>query len=172
MLEKLHTIASARGQLKRWMNLKSLYDLDERFRIMDRFELFSGAHASMPPVEELGDALQAADMAKLMNDELAELIGRYPDRFPAFVGALSFLDADLAIREVDRALQARRQGDSRSARMSAAGHSTIRRCLPIFDAIADSRRCDLAPSGSGTGSGLSDAGEVKVRNLVVLRLAL
>jgi len=35
---KLQTIGSATGPLKRWMSLKSLYDLDVRFEIMDRFE--------------------------------------------------------------------------------------------------------------------------------------
>jgi hypothetical protein len=70
--EKLQTIANASGPLKRWMNLKSLYDIDVRFRIMDGFEDYSQLLTpSMPPVEELGDVAHAADMAALMNDGLA-----------------------------------------------------------------------------------------------------
>ena len=135
--EKLHTIASASGPLKRWLNLKSLYDLDARFRIMDGFENYSQLLTpSMPPVEELGDALHAADMAKLMNDGLAELVGRYPDRFPAFVGAVSFLDADLATREIERALKLGAKG------FQICTHVRGRPLddpsfLPIFDAIAE-----------------------------------
>ena len=34
---RLQTLASAAGRLKRWMELRSLYDLDERFRVMDTF---------------------------------------------------------------------------------------------------------------------------------------
>ena len=57
--EKLQTIASASGPLKRWMNLKSLYDLDARFRIMDAFEDYSQLLTpSMPPVEELGEEVR------------------------------------------------------------------------------------------------------------------
>ena len=36
--EKLQTMASATGPLKRWLKLTSLYDLDHRFRLMDGFE--------------------------------------------------------------------------------------------------------------------------------------
>ena len=135
--EKLQTIASASGPLKRWMNLKSLYDLDARFRIMDRFEAYSQLLTpSMPPVEELGDIGQAADMAALMNDGLAELVGRYPDRFPAFVGAVSFLDADLATREIERALKLGAKG------FQICTHVRGRPLddpsfLPMFDAIAE-----------------------------------
>jgi hypothetical protein len=35
---KLQTIASAAGPLKRWMELTPLYDLEQRFRRMDRFD--------------------------------------------------------------------------------------------------------------------------------------
>jgi predicted TIM-barrel fold metal-dependent hydrolase len=135
--EKLQTIASASGPLKRWLNLKSLYDLDARFRIMDRFEDYSQLLTpSMPPVEELGDALHAAEMAKLMNDGLAELVGRYPARFPAFVGALSFLDADLATREIDRALKLGAKGFQICTHVSGRPLDDPS-FLPIFDAIAE-----------------------------------
>ena len=33
----LQTLASAAGPLKRWMELTSLYDLEQRFRLMDAF---------------------------------------------------------------------------------------------------------------------------------------
>lgn len=134
--EKLQGVVSASGPLKRWMNLKSLYDLDVRFRIMDRFENYSQLLTpSMPPVEELGDAAQAAALATMMNDGLAELVGRHPDRFPAFVGALSFLDADLATREIERAIRIGAKG------FQICTHVRGRPLddpafLPIFDAIA------------------------------------
>jgi aminocarboxymuconate-semialdehyde decarboxylase len=134
--QKLQSVATASGPLKRWMNLKSLYDLDARFRIMDRFENYSQLLTpSMPPVEELGDARQAADLAAMMNDGLAELAGRHPGRFPAFVGALSFLDADLATREVERAIGIGAKG------FQICTHVRGRPLddpafLPIFDAIA------------------------------------
>ncbi len=133
---KLQGLATATGPLKRWMNLTSLYDLDARLRLMDRFENYSQVLTpSMPPVEELGEAAQAADMAALMNDGLAELVSRHPERFPYFVGALSFLDADRAAREVTRAVKLGAKG------FQICTHVRGRPLddpafLPIFDAIA------------------------------------
>ncbi|MGE0062142.1 MAG: amidohydrolase family protein [Xanthobacteraceae bacterium] len=134
--QKLQGVASATGPLKRWMTLKSLYDLDVRFRIMDRFENYAQVLTpSMPPVEELGEADEAAALAMLMNNGLAELVARYPARFPYFVGALSFLDADLAQREIERALGLGAKG------FQICTHVRGRPLddpafLPIFDAIA------------------------------------
>ena len=135
--QKLQTVASASGPLKRWMSLKSLYDLDVRFDIMDRFEDYAQVLTpSMPPVEELGEAQEAADLAAMMNDGLADLVSRYPDRFPCFVGALSFLDARLARREIERATDLGAKG------FQICTHVRGRPLddpafLPIFDAIAE-----------------------------------
>lgn len=136
---KLQTVATASGPLKRWMNLKSLYDLDVRFRLMDRFPDYQQVLTpSMPPVEELGDAAQAADMATLMNDGLADLVQRHPERFPAWVGAVSFLDATLAQKEISRAVKNGAKG------FQICTHVRGRPLddpafLPIFDAIAAAR---------------------------------
>src|SRR5690349_11924204 len=81
--QRLQSVASASGPLKRWMSLASLHDLDERFRLMDQFDNYSQVLTpSMPPVEQLGDANEAANLAESMNDGLAELVSRYPERFP------------------------------------------------------------------------------------------
>ncbi len=102
--EKLQTLATASGPLKRWMNLRSLYDLDVRFRHMDQFEGYAQILTpSMPPLEDLGNVAEADGLSQLMNDGLADLVARYPARFPAWAGALSLLDPDLAVREVERA---------------------------------------------------------------------
>jgi predicted TIM-barrel fold metal-dependent hydrolase len=134
---KLQTIATATGPLKRWINLRSLYDLDVRFGIMDKFAGYSQLLTpSMPPVEELGNAAEAADLAKLMNDGLAELVGRYPDRFSAFIGALSFLDPDEAVREVSRAVALGARGFQICTHVRGKPLDDPS-FLPIFDAIAE-----------------------------------
>jgi predicted TIM-barrel fold metal-dependent hydrolase len=133
---KLQSVATATGPLKRWINLRSLYDLDVRFRIMDQFESYGQLLTpSMPPVEELGNAAEAADLAKLMNDGLADLVGRHPDRFPAFIGALSFLDPDEAVREVSRAIGLGARGFQICTHVRGKPLDDAN-FLPIFDAIA------------------------------------
>lgn len=85
--------------------LPTLFDLDYRFRIMDKFDdMMQVLTLSMPPIENIVDPPKAADLAKLANDEIAELVTKYPDRFAAAVAALPMNDIDAALKEVDRAV--------------------------------------------------------------------
>lgn len=86
-------------------SLPTLFDLDYRFKIMDKFEgLMQVLTISAPPVEMIADAKKAVELAKLANDEMAELVLKYPDRFVAAVGCLPMNDIDAALRETDRAI--------------------------------------------------------------------
>jgi predicted TIM-barrel fold metal-dependent hydrolase len=101
---RLQTMTSAAGPLRRWLELKPLYDLDHRFRLMDGFAGYRQLLTpSMPPIEDLADGLRAVELMRLMNDGLAELVQRHNDRFPAFAAALSLHDVDAAIAEIGRA---------------------------------------------------------------------
>src|ERR1700704_1382934 len=82
-----------------------LYDLDERFRIMDRFDGYvQGLTLSSPPIEAFGEPKVTRDLARLANEEMAELVRRYPDRFLGFAASLPMNDPDAAVREADRAI--------------------------------------------------------------------
>ena len=136
---RLQTMASAAGPLKRWMELTSLYDLDRRFRLMDTFPGYAQILTpSMPPIEDLADGAAAIDLMRLMNDGLADLVGKYPDRFPAFAGALSLLDPEAAIAEVDRAKALGAIGFQICTHMRGTPLDDPR-FLPLFDKIAQER---------------------------------
>lgn len=82
-----------------------LTDLDARWR---KIELY-GDYAqilvlAVPPIEEVGPPDVAAAFARIANDEMAELVQRFPDRFVGFAAALPLNDVDEAVRELDRAL--------------------------------------------------------------------
>ena len=82
-----------------------LVDLDERFRVMDRFEGYEQVLSlPTPPLEVMGSPAQAVDMARAANDGMAELVARHPRRFPAFVASLPYNDPDAAVREARRAV--------------------------------------------------------------------
>ena len=82
-----------------------LYDLDRRFSIMDRYEgLVQVIAPAWPAVEAIAVGKKACDLARLANDEMAALVAKYPDRFPAAVGCLPMSDIDAALRELDRAI--------------------------------------------------------------------
>lgn len=83
----------------------TVFDLEHRFRIMDKFEgLMQVLSIATPGVGEVADAAKAVDLAKLANDGLAELIVKYPDRFAAGIACLPLNNMDAALREVDRAI--------------------------------------------------------------------
>ena len=102
-------IAAASGPAsymqKRTAGVPCLYDLDERFRVMDRFEGYVQVLTlSSPPVEALGEPALTRDLARLANDEMADLVRRYPDRFLGFAASLPMNDPDAAVREAERAM--------------------------------------------------------------------
>jgi len=86
-------------------SIPTLYDLDYRFRIMDKFEgLVQVLTLAAPPVENISDPQKSLDLAKLANDEMAELVRKYPDRFVAAVACLPMNNIDAALDETDRAI--------------------------------------------------------------------
>ena len=85
--------------------LPTLYDLEHRFRIMDKFEgLMQVLTLSSPPVEQIVDPQKAVDLIRLGNDEMANLVLKYPDRFAAAVASLPVNNMDAALDELDRAI--------------------------------------------------------------------
>src|SRR3990170_7620287 len=82
-----------------------LFDLDHRFRIMDRYEgLVQVIAPAWPSVEEVAGPEKALDLAKLVNDEMAELVLKYPERFVAAVACLPMNNMEAALKEADRAI--------------------------------------------------------------------
>jgi uncharacterized protein len=95
---------SGKGISKRMRGIPCIYDLDERFRVMDRFKSHNYSQVlslGMPPLEALGDA--SVDLARAGNDGMAELVRDYPDRFVGFVASLPMNFPDQAVREAERA---------------------------------------------------------------------
>ena len=87
------------------MGRSVLTDLDLRFEIMDRFEgLAQVLTMAEPPVEQVTDSEKAVYLAKIANDELAELVAGNPDRFVSAAAVLPLNNMDAALKEVDRAI--------------------------------------------------------------------
>ena len=62
-----------------------LSNLDERFRIMDKYdEYVQVINMVSPSLESVVEPKEAVELAKLANDEMAELVAKYPDRFVAY----------------------------------------------------------------------------------------
>jgi predicted TIM-barrel fold metal-dependent hydrolase len=96
---------AARDIGKRMRGIPCIYDLDERFRVMDMFKDKNYRQIlslGMPPLEALGTPEQSSEYARLGNDGLAELVAKYPDRFAGYVASLPMNAPDAAVREAER----------------------------------------------------------------------
>jgi len=104
--EKLMTVAPDFKDVgKRSRGVPMLVNLDERFRVMDRFDGYEQVLSlPTPPLEVMASPAQATDLARAANDGMAELVARHPQRFPAFVASLPYNDPDAAVRETRRAI--------------------------------------------------------------------
>ncbi len=90
---------------KNVLEVPMLYDLELRFRVMDKHDgLMQVLTVSSPPVEYVAKPAKAVELAKLANDELAELVAKYPDRFAGAVACLPMNNMDAALKEADRAI--------------------------------------------------------------------
>ena len=91
---------------KRVRSVPMLMDLDERFRVMDRFEDYHQILSlASPPLEVLAGPEVTPELAKAANDGMAELVGRYPDRFPGFIASLPVNNPDATAEEIRRAME-------------------------------------------------------------------
>jgi predicted TIM-barrel fold metal-dependent hydrolase len=83
----------------------ALTDLDVRRRKLEPFGDYAQVLVlAVPPLEEVGPPTVAAELARLANDEMAELVQAHPDRFVGFAAALPWHDLDAAMVELDRAM--------------------------------------------------------------------
>ncbi len=82
-----------------------LTDLDARWRKIEPYGDYSQVLVlAVPPLEEVGPPKVAAKFARIANDEMAELVLRYPDRFAGFAAALPLNGTEESLLETDRAI--------------------------------------------------------------------
>src|SRR5436305_11042270 len=88
----------------RLRGVKKLFDLDLRFAEMDTLGDYRQiVSLPNPPLEEIAQGETALGLARVANDAMAELCAQHPERFPAFVAAVSLDDVDSALKEAERA---------------------------------------------------------------------
>jgi len=91
---------------KRVREVPALYDLNERFRAMDKFEDYAQIIClASPPIEMIGAPDLSPEMASIANDGMAEYVVKYPDRFPGFIASMPMNNPEAALEEIDRAIK-------------------------------------------------------------------
>ena len=86
--------------------MPALFDLDARFRAMDTAgdgyaQIINTAN---PPVEKIAGPADALELSRIANDEMAELVSRFPERFVGAAACIPMNDIDAALGELDRAI--------------------------------------------------------------------
>ena len=85
--------------------IPGLFDIEHRFRMMEGREGLQQVLTIVnPPLETVVSPQDAVDLAKLANDEMAELIVKYPERFIAGVACLPMNNIEQALKEAERAM--------------------------------------------------------------------
>ena len=84
---------------------RAIIDIDVRLRLMDRYpDVVHVLTIAQPALESLVTAKEAVELARIANDELAEIVDSYPDKFVGAVACLPMNDIDAALEEADRAI--------------------------------------------------------------------
>jgi len=122
---------------KRVRGVPMLTDLDIRFRVMDTFDGYEQILSiATPPIEVYASPTDAVDLAKRANDGMAQLVRRYPDRFPSFLAALPMNAPDDAVREIHRAIKDLGACGIQIFSNVAGKPLVLPEFLPIFEAMA------------------------------------
>ncbi|HME43331.1 MAG TPA: amidohydrolase family protein [Syntrophorhabdales bacterium] len=104
--EGLHKKMPGAWQLKLMEAYPALFDMDARFKVMDKYEgLVQVICTGAPALEDAAPPKDTIELARLANDEMAELVRKYPDRFVAAVACLPMNDVDASLKELDRAIR-------------------------------------------------------------------
>ncbi len=94
-----------KANIKRWLHIPVLWDLEARLKMMDRFKGYKQILTlSLPAIEYLAGPDQSPGLARLANDGMAEIVERHREYFPAFVASLPMNNVPAALNEMDRAI--------------------------------------------------------------------
>jgi predicted TIM-barrel fold metal-dependent hydrolase len=83
-----------------------LTDYEARLSKLGQYHnLVQVINTTMPPIEELTNPEEAVDLARLCNDEMAELVAKYPKRFIAAAANLPLNNIEASLKEAERAIK-------------------------------------------------------------------
>ena len=175
-LDMLKTHSKDQGIVKRMTSLRMLWDIETRVAMLD--EKFPDVQQvltlALPSPELLGGPELSPELARIANDGMAEMVAKWPKKFPAFVASLPMNNVPAALEEMDRAigkLEARGVQICTSVNGRPLDEPEF---FPVFERVT--RKHDLPiwmhPARPAHAPRLRERAEVEVRDLAGARLAL
>jgi uncharacterized protein len=118
---------------KRMRHVRSVWDLDVRLRVIDRFADYRQILSlGLPPIDMIAGPEHAAEFARLANDGLAELVDRHKDRFAGYLAALPINAPEAAAVEAERAFRNGANGLQLHTNVNGVSLADPR-FLPVFE---------------------------------------
>lgn len=94
------------GSLSGEFHVPGMIDVEDRFKLMDKTPgVRDVVTVTGPFLETIVGPADATELAKIANDEVAEIVARYPDRFAAGMAILPLNDIESSLREIDRSIK-------------------------------------------------------------------
>src|SRR5262249_4619742 len=101
--ERLADLIPGHPVLTAFPRLKSLLDVEARFRLPEDFgDVHPVTPLANPPIELIALPDKTPDLARFANDSMAEICRKHRDRFPSFVASLPMNNVEASIAEADR----------------------------------------------------------------------
>ncbi|HZR69595.1 MAG TPA: amidohydrolase family protein [Burkholderiales bacterium] len=105
MMQIAESNPALKANIKRWLHIPVLWDLDARLKMMRRFPGYRQVLTlSLPAIEYLAGPEESPALARLANDGMAEICEKHPEQFPAWVASLPMNNVPAALEEIDRAI--------------------------------------------------------------------
>jgi len=105
-LEMMKQHSKDPGIVKRMSNLRMLWDIEARVQMLDdKFpDVQQVLTLSLPSPELVGGPELAPELARIANDGMADMVRKWPKKFPAFIASLPMNNVSAALEEMDRAI--------------------------------------------------------------------
>jgi aminocarboxymuconate-semialdehyde decarboxylase len=105
-LDRLGDLIPGHAVLTAFPRLNTLCDIDARRALLDEFgDMQNVLSLANPPPELIAPPDKSPELVRMANDLLADVCGKHPDRFPAFIASLPMNNVDASIAEADRAVR-------------------------------------------------------------------
>jgi len=164
------------SQMPVWVHSNpALSNLDIRFRLLDRYpDVKQVINISLPALDDsIVSRNDAVELAKTANEEMAELVTKFPDKFVAANACLAVNDADACVKEAERAItQLGHKGIQVFTKMNGESIAE-KKFWPLFELM---HKYDLPvwihPIGGGAGPSGNMLGWPFDTSLTMISLAL
>jgi uncharacterized protein len=86
--------------------IPSIANVFERLRVMEKFpDIQQVLTITGPQLESIAQPSDSVELAKICNDEMAEIVQKYPEKFVAAAALMPYNDIDACLKEIDRAVK-------------------------------------------------------------------